>query len=52
MSLKERLCKAVWDIIQEKEEQGGIVENSYKEVELRFIYEDGNWKVDDLNISS
>jgi hypothetical protein len=38
--------------IQEKEEQGGIVENSYKEVELRFIYEDGNWKVDDLNISS
>ncbi|MCF7906745.1 hypothetical protein K9K85_00455 [Patescibacteria group bacterium] len=38
--------------VQETEEKGGIVGNSYKEVELIFVYEDGEWKVDSLSIGS
>lgn len=36
--------------VQETEEEQGDIQSFYKEAEIEFIYEDGDWKVNDLNI--
>jgi len=36
--------------VQEIEEKEGYVENFYKEAELEFVYEEGDWKVNNLSI--
>jgi hypothetical protein len=36
--------------IQEIEEEQGDTQGFYKEAEIEFIYEDGDWKVNNLNI--